>query len=153
MTNQYLVFILDGQRYALHLAAVDRVVRMVRITPISTAPEILLGVVNRGGVVIPVMDVRRRFNLPEREISLSDRLIFARTTRTKRRFVALVADTVTGVIECLEHSLISAERILPELAHIEGVIKLADGLILIHNLDKFLSIEEEAAVDMALAVT
>ena len=150
MTNQYLVFILDGQRYALHLAAVDRVVRMVRITPISTAPEILLGVVNRGGVVIPVMDVRRRFNLPEREISLSDRLIFA---RTKRRFVALVADTVTGVIECLEHSLISAERILPELAHIEGVIKLADGLILIHNLDKFLSIEEEAAVDMALAVT
>ena len=150
MTNQYLVFILDGQRYALHLAAVDRVVRMVRITPISTAPEILLGVVNRGGVVIPVMDVRRRFNLPEREISLSDRLIFA---RTKRRLVALVADTVTGVIECLEHSLISAERILPELAHIEGVIKLADGLILIHNLDKFLSIEEEAAVDMALAVT
>ena len=150
MTNQYLVFILDGQRYALHLAAVDRVVRMVRITPISTAPEILLGVVNRGGVVIPVMDVRRRFNLPEREISLSDRLIFA---RTKRRLVALVADTVSGVIECLEHSLISAERILPELAHIEGVIKLADGLILIHNLDKFLSIEEEAAVDMALAVT
>ena len=150
MTYLYLVFILDDQRYALHLSAVDRVARMVRITPISSAPEILLGVVNLEGVVIPVMDVRQRFNLPEREISLSHRLIFA---RTKQRSVALVADTVTGVIECLEHSLISAERILPELAHVEGVIKLEDGLILIHNLDKFLSLEEEAALDLAVAAT
>jgi purine-binding chemotaxis protein CheW len=121
---------------------------MVCITPISSAPAILLGVVNFGGAVIPVMDVRQRFNLPEREISLSDRLIFA---RTKRRLVALTADTVTGVIECSAHSLTSAERILPELAHVEGVIKFEDGLILIHNLDKFLSLEEEAALDLAIA--
>src|SRR6478736_6385878 len=150
MTYQYLIFILDAQRYALHLSAVDRVVRMVRITPISSAPEILLGVVNLEGVVIPVMDVRQRFNLPERDISLSDRLIFA---RTKNRSVALVADTVTGVIECSEHSLISAERILPELAHVEGVIKFEDGMILIHSLDKFLSLDEEAALDLAVAAT
>jgi len=150
MTYQYLIFILDAQRYALHLSAVDRVARMVRITSISSAPEILLGVVNLEGVVIPVMDVRQRFNLPERDISPSDRLIFA---RTKNRSVALVADTVTGVIECSEHSLISAERILPELAHVEGVIKFEDGLILIHNLDKFLSLEEEASLDLAVAAT
>jgi purine-binding chemotaxis protein CheW len=150
MTYQYLIFILDAQRYALHLSAVDRVARMVRITPISSPPEILLGVVNLEGVVIPVMDVRQRFNLPERDISPSDRLIFA---RTKNRSVALVADTVTGVIECSEHSLISAERILPELAHVDGVIKLEDGLILIHNLDKFLSLEEESALDLAVAAT
>lgn len=150
MTNQYLVFLLDDQRYALHLSAIDRVVRMVHITPVSSVPDILLGIVNLEGVVIPVMDVRQRFNLPEREISLSDRLIFA---RTKRRSVALIADTVSGVIECSEYSLISAERILPELAHVEGVIKFEDGLILIHNLDKFLSLEEEAAVDLAVAAT
>lgn len=150
MTYQYLVFLLDDQRYALHLSAIDRVVRMVHITPISSAPDILLGIVNLEGLVIPVMDVRQRFNLPERENSLSDRLIFA---RTQRRSVALIADTVTGVIECSEHSLISAERILPELAHVEGVIKFEDGMILIHNLDKFLSLEEEAALDLAVAAT
>lgn len=150
MTYQYLVFLLDDQRYALHLSAIDRVVRMVHITPVSSAPDILLGIVNLEGLVIPVMDVRQRFNLPERENSLSDRLIFA---RTQRRSVALIADTVTGVIECSEHSLISAKRILPELAHVEGVIKFEDGMILIHNLDKFLSLEEEAALDLAVAAT
>ncbi len=61
---------------------------MVRVTPISSAPTILFGVVNLGGAVMPVMDVRQHFDLPEREISLSDRLIFA---RTKRRLVALRA--------------------------------------------------------------
>jgi purine-binding chemotaxis protein CheW len=150
MNNKYLVFLLDEQRYALRLSAVDRVVRMVCITPVSSAHDILLGIVNLEGRVIPTVDVRQRFNLPKREISPSDRLIFA---RTERRYVALVADTVTGVIECSDNSLISAERILPGLRHVEGIIKCEDGLILIHNLDKFLSLEEEASVDLALAAT
>jgi purine-binding chemotaxis protein CheW len=150
MNNKYLVFLLDEQRYALRLSAVDRVVRMVCITPVSGAPDVLLGIVNLEGRVIPTVDVRQRFNLPKREISPSDRLIFA---RTERRYVALVADTVTGVIECFDDSLISAERILPGLRHVEGIIKFEDGLILIHNLDKFLSLEEEASVDLALAAT
>jgi purine-binding chemotaxis protein CheW len=150
MTDKYLVFLLDDQRYALHLAAIERVVRMVGITPVSSGPDILLGLVSLEGRVIPAIDVRQRFHLPKRETSLSDRLIFA---RTERRSVALVADTVTGVIECSEHSLIAAESILPGLGHVEGIIKFEDGLILIHNLDKFLSLEEEASVEMALAAS
>ena len=150
MANQYLVFILDCQRYALHLSAVDRVVRIVHITPVPIAPDIVLGIVNIEGRVIPVINVRQRFNLPKRAISLSDRLIFA---RTKRRSVALVADAVNDVIECSEWNTISAEHILPDAGHVEGIIKFEDGLILIHNLDKFLSLEEEASLDLALSAT
>ncbi len=150
MTNQYLVFTLDSQRYALLLSAVDRVVHVVHITPVSSAPDILLGIVNVEGRVIPAINVRQRFNLPKRAISLSDRLIFA---RTKRRSVALVVDAVTDVIECSEWNMISAEHILSDLGHVEGVIKFEDGLILIHNLDKFLSLEEEASLDLALSAT
>jgi len=150
MANQYLVFILDSQRYALHLSAVDRVVRVVHITRVSSAPDIVLGIVNIEGRVIPAINVRQRFNLPKRAISLSDQLILA---RTKRRSVALVADAVTGVIECSEWNMISAEHVLPGLRHIEGIIKFEDGLILIHNLDTFLSLEEEASLDFALSST
>lgn len=150
MANQYLVFILDSQRYALHLSAVDRVVRIVHITPVPIAPDIVLGIVNIEGRVIPAINVRQRFNLPKRAISLSDQLILA---RTKRRSVALVADAVTGVIECSEWNMISAEHVLPGLRHIEGIIKFEDGLILIHNLDTFLSLEEEASLDFALSST
>jgi purine-binding chemotaxis protein CheW len=148
MVTQYLVFLLDGQRYALYLSAVDRVARMVHITPVLSAPEILLGIVNLSGQVVPVINIRERFGLPKREIYLSDRLIFA---RTRRRTVALAADAVEDVIECSARNLISAEVVLPGLEYVEGIIKFEDGLILIHNLDKFLSLEEETILDSAIA--
>lgn len=44
--NQLVVFTLDEQRYALHLAAVERIVRVVEVTPLPKSPEIVLGVVN-----------------------------------------------------------------------------------------------------------
>lgn len=147
MADQYIVFILDDQRYAVHLPAVEKVVRMVHITPLSSAPDIVLGVVSIHGRITPVINLRQRFNLPRREIALTDMLIFA---HTERRAVALVADAVTGVVDCLEHNLILAEEILPGLNYLEGIIKFKDGLILIHNLDKFLSLEEEKSLDLAL---
>jgi len=148
MADQYVVFTLDDQRYALHLSAVHRVVHMPHITPVPGAIDILLGIVNIAGRITPVVDIRRRFNLSERDICLSDRLIFA---HTERRSVALVADAVGGVIECSEYSKALAEHVLPGLRHVEGIIKLKDDLILIHNLDKFLSLEEEKSVDLVLA--
>lgn len=142
-----IVFTLDGQRYALPLPAADRVLRMVAITPLPNAPDIILGVVNVQGRVIPVINVRRRFCLPEREIALTDQLLVAHTAR---RPVALVVDAVLDVIACAAQSLIAAEDIVPKLEHVEGVVKLSDGLILIHDLDKFLSLEEEDSLDRVL---
>lgn len=147
MTNRYVVFVLDAQRYALHLSAVDRVVQMVHVTPLSKALDIVLGVVNIQGRVIPVINLRWRFRLPEREIALTDQLIVAHTAR---RPVALVADAVMDVVECSEQSLIAAQSILPAVDYLEGVVKLKDGLILVHDLDTFLSLEEENSLDRAL---
>ena len=141
------VFILNDQRYALPLHAVDRVARMVAITPLPNAPDIILGMVNFQGRVIPVINMRQRFGLPEREIAVSDQLVVAHTLL---RPVALVADAVLDVIACAAQSQIAAENILPNIAYVAGVVKLSDGLILIHDLDKFLSLEEENSLSQAL---
>lgn len=147
MTHQHVVFILDSQRYALHLSVVDKVAHMVHITPLSQAPDIVLGIINLRGRIIPVISLRRRFRLPERKIALTDQLIVAHTAR---RPVALVADAVMGVVECSEQNLIAAQNILPAVEYLEGVVKLKDGLILVHDLDTFLSLEEENSLDRAL---
>lgn len=146
-TDSIIVFILDDQRYALPLREVGRVVRMVAITPLPKSPDIILGVVNFQGRVIPVINMRRRFSLPEREVTLSDQLVIAHTAR---RAVALVADAVLDVIACPAQSSVAAKGILPRIEYVEGVVKLTDGLILIHDLDKFLSLEEESSLDHAL---
>lgn len=143
-----IVLTLDSRRYALHLSAVERVVRMVEVTPLPRAPEIVSGVINVQGRIIPVVDIRRRFRLPGRETSLGDQLIVAHTSR---RPVALVADAVTGVVECGEQDVIAAEAIVPGMEYVRGIAKLKDGMILIHDLDRFLSLEEEQSLDEALA--
>jgi purine-binding chemotaxis protein CheW len=147
MSNHYVVFILDGLRYGLDLSAVDRVVHIVNITPLVNAPPIVLGIVNVRGRVIPVFNIRKRFFLPEKEIALTDQLIVA---NTGRRRVALVVDRVADVIRGPQQELIAAQHILPDLEHVEGIVKHEDGLILIHDLDKFLSLEEEQSLARAL---
>lgn len=146
-SRQLVVFTLDEQRYALYLSAVEKVVRVVEITPLPKAPEIVPGVVNVYGRVIPVMNIRKRFRLPEREITLSDRLLIA---QTRIRATALIVDDVSGVFECPEQEIIAAGKILPGIEYIEGVVKLKDGMLFIHDLDRFLSLEEENMLDNAL---
>jgi purine-binding chemotaxis protein CheW len=142
-----VIFTLDEHSYALHLPAVERALRMVEISPLPKAPEIVLGVINVQGRIVPVFNVRKRFRLPERETSPSDQLIVAQTSR---RTVAMLADAVSGVVAYPEQQVIAAERILPGLEYVEGVAKLEGGMILIHDLDKFLSLEEETTLDNAL---
>jgi purine-binding chemotaxis protein CheW len=145
--DRLVVFSLDGQRYALALAAVEKVVRAVEVTRLPKAPDIVLGIINMQGRVIPLINVRRRFRLPEREMALADQIVIARTAR---RPVALVVDAVTGVLEYPEREAVVARDILPDVEYVEGVVKLEDGLILIHDLDRFLSLEEETSLDQAL---
>ena len=145
--QQLVVFTLGERVYALHLAAVLRIVRAVEIEPVPKAPSSVLGVVNVEGHIVPVFDLRRRFRLPEREVALDDQLILARTTR---RRVALAVDAVSGVIERTEDEITKAGAILDGLDYIEGVAKLTGGLIFIHDLETFLSPAEAQRLEEAL---
>lgn len=145
--TQIVVFHLDEQRYALHLSAVERIYRAAQINPLPKAPEIVLGVLNIHGRIAPVLNIRKRFGLPERELKPSDQIVMARTSA---RTVALVVDAVSGVTELSGEEIVSPEKIVPRIEYVEGVVKLEDGLVLIHDLDQFLSLDEERTLDASL---
>ncbi len=145
-----LVFTLDDWRCALELSTVEKVYRAVAVTPLPDAPDIVLGVVNVRGVVLPVVDIRRRFRLPEKNLTPDDQLIVAHSSG---RLVVLAVDSVTDVIECSGQDITSASAIAPGMEYVEGVARLKDGMILIHNLARFLSLEEVVALDHALGST
>ncbi|MHB1941426.1 MAG: chemotaxis protein CheW [Acidiferrobacteraceae bacterium] len=147
-TRLVVGLVLDGQRYALHLAQVERVIPFVQITPLPQAPKVLVGIINVQGRVIPVASIRKRFGLPERVSVLSDKIVI---TRTSHRRMALIVDAAIGVIEIPERQIVHAGEILPGVDYVEGVAKLEDGMILIHDLERFLGIEEEQELDSALS--
>ena len=137
----------DGQTYALHLEAVDRILRMVEVTPLPGAPDVVEGVVNIQGEVVPVVSIRRRLGLTHRAVGVSDSLVVARA-RTRR--LAIIAESVLGVVERPADAVVSTSDIARGIQHIEGVLKTSDGLVLIHDLDRFFSPEEEQSLDLAL---
>lgn len=146
-TAKWVVFSLDAGRYALPLAAVERIVRAVEVTRLPTAPPIVLGAIDVQGRVLPVLNLRRRFGLPERDIDPADQFLIA---RTMNRTVVLVVDAAQGVLQTTASDTISAASLATGLEHIQGVIRLPDGLVLIHELDLFLSAAESRALDEVL---
>lgn len=142
-----MVFTLDEQLYALSISTVDRIVRAVEVLPMPKMPEIVLGVINYHGQIVPVINLRRRFQLPEREITPSDHFILARTTR---RPVVLVVDAILNVIECLPQTIVPVENVMPAAEYIKGIAKLPAGMVLIHDLDTFLSLDEEQTIHQVM---
>ena len=147
ITLRHLAFILDEGHYALDLSVVERIIQSVEITPLPEAPDIVLGIINIKGKIIPVVNIRRRFRLSEKDIEPTNRLIIAHTLK---RTVALVVDVVLGVIETPEDRVVKADTVLPGMDYVQGVVKMEDGMILIHDLNKFLSLEEEQTLDIAI---
>ncbi len=147
VAGQVVVFLLGDRRYGLRLSVVERVVQMVEITPLPKAPPIVMGIVNLQGRIIPVFNIRKRFGLEERDPDPNDHLVIANTSR---RTVGLIVDEASGIVEQTAGEVVNPEGILPGIKYIEGVVKREDGMILIHDLDLFLSIDEENALDVAM---
>ena len=145
--DQIVVFTIDELSYALFLNAVVKVIHAIEIRHLPKAPEIITGIINVKGQIIPVVDIRKLLGLAAREIDLDDRLIIA---DTGKRQVAILVDSVTGISDLVSGQMSFAGDTLSFAEHIKGVAKTDDGLILIYDLDRFLSLDEEMELEQAL---
>jgi len=146
-TVRLVTFSLDDRRFAVPLASVVRVERVVAATPLPQAPAIITGIVDFHGQVVPVADIRSRFGVPPRPIELKDQLLLL---DTRKRTIAFLVDVVEGSVELPADCLVDTETILAGLEYVRGILKLEDGMVLIHDPESFLSLEEERTLDEAM---
>lgn len=92
--DSYLVFVIDGRRFAMPCECVVHVAAAAELLEIPEAPTCVRGVANLGGEPVPVTDIRRRPNASFPEMELSDRFIFF---RRRTHLCGLLADSVEGV--------------------------------------------------------
>jgi purine-binding chemotaxis protein CheW len=143
-----LVLALDNERYAIPIVQVREIVRAVAITRLPGAPSVIEGVVNLRGTLTPVFDLRRRFGLPLREIALTDLLV---VVQGGRRTAMLRVESALGVRAIEQPQLGAAEDLVARSPFISGLAKLPDGVVLIHDVEAFLSESESEGLDAALA--
>ena len=130
--DKFVLFTLDNQQIALHLSDVEKIARVAEIQ----------------GRIVPVVNLRKRFQLETRDMSLDDHFIIARTSK---RSMALWVDYVRDIIEIPKEDIVGHDSILPNVEYFEGVVKINENIILIQDLEKFISLDEEQKLNMAMS--
>ncbi len=144
--HDILVVDLDDQRVGLLATQVIELSPVVASTPLPGAPAFVDGVVDWRGHAVPVVDLRARVGRPHRPVRLSDHLIIAQAaTRT----VALRVDRARELVTLPREELESAIG-LKSASHVAGLVRLATGLVVVHDLNALLSAEEGALLDQAM---
>lgn len=142
-----LSFYLDEQLYALPLAQVRRALPAVAISPLPRGPAAVIGIVNVVGTAIPVVDLRARLQLPPREVRLEHRLLWVVVAG---RDLLLPVDAVNDVLSLAPAEIVSADTMPEAPPLLKGVVCLPQGLLLIEDLAKVLSLQEQRELDDVL---
>jgi purine-binding chemotaxis protein CheW len=131
---QFVVFRLGEEEFGLPIDAVVEVLRMPdQVTRVPKAPKFLEGVINLRGDVLPVVDQRRRFNMPPADASIGRQLVVVRTARHR---AGLIVDRVTEVLRTPEDQISAAPALAGEdNALVRGVVNLDQSGRIILLLD------------------
>lgn len=140
-------FSLNKQHFGIAVSDVERVLEAVDITPLPGAPDGVLGIVNVHGSLLPVYDIRARLKLPHKQLAVRDQFVICRAGSRK---VALLADSVQGVVKYPAETMVTGNSIISGLEHIQGAVKLRDDVIFVQDLSRFLSLEEDKQLQNAL---
>ena len=141
---QFLVFEVGGQRHALPVADVQELLRAVSIVPLPRAPAIVEGIINLRGRIVPILDVRSRFRLPAKPLEQSDHFI---VVHAAEHLVALRVDRAVDLVPLEAEEIADARSVVPGVANVSGLARLAHDLVLIPDLLTLLTREESEALD------
>lgn len=142
---QLACFRVGGELYALDIMHIREIIRPQKLTPIPKAPRFVEGVINLRGAVIPVTDLRKRFDQPVSDETRKHRIIIC---AIGGRIVGLLVDEVLEVRRCARHDVSPAPQFLkgPEAEFFLGVARRGDELVMVLDLDRILSTDERIAL-------
>lgn len=146
-TLSLLLFKLDLLRVGIALTAVERVEHACEVTPLPGAPAAVLGVINLQGRVATVIDLRRRLGRPPRSLRPADAFVIL---QLPQHIFAIPVDDVQGVAEVPYANLVPGETLVDGLATVQGLVKTAEGLLLIEDPQRFLDVDDMRALAEAL---
>jgi purine-binding chemotaxis protein CheW len=151
-TGQYLTFRLGDEIFALDVVQVREVLDMCSITKVPGTPDFMRGVINVRGSVVPVMDLRKKFGLPESEQTLDTRIIVMEIAIDGEvTILGTLADSVNEVLD-LETDQIEpppkiGARWRTEFIH--GIGKRDDKFLILLDIDRVFSTDELALAEAA----
>ncbi len=144
--NQFVIFRLGEERYAVDILNVGGISEFRNVTKVPNAPYFIDGIINLRGDIIPIVNLKKRFNIAEKEADSDTRIII---NNIKGKDIGFIVDEASQVIKIDDADIEDAPDIIKgaERQYISGVGKVADHIVILLDLEKILSDEEQKAVN------
>lgn len=142
---QLVSFNIGSEEFGVDILRVQEINRMVEITKVPQAPHYVEGVINLRGKVIPIVDLRKRFNLELKEYDKNTRIV---VVDIGGNIMGMVVDSVSEVLRLPSSTIEPPPEIVTGInsEYINGVAKLEDRLLIFLDLSKVIDVSEMSSV-------
>jgi purine-binding chemotaxis protein CheW len=153
---QLAAFTVGEEQYALDIMRIKEIINPLKITPVPKAPTFIEGVVELRGAILPVVDMRKRFDLPAAPPGRSAKYLIVSleglsrgAERAQRWIVGLVVDGVQEVVRLPKSAIrpAPAMAVAGDARYFSGVCHHRERIVMVVDLDALLSTSERATLD------
>jgi len=139
--SQYVTFVIASENYGVPVLKVQEIIGMTEIVPVPNSQVFTKGVINLRGSVVPVVDMRKRFRLEEREYDMFTVIIIV---EVKGLLVGMIVDSVSDVADIPAGSIQETPHLASKIDRefISGIGHINEKLAIILDIDRIFSAEE-----------
>lgn len=144
--EEFATFMIGEEIFGVDILKVRDIIGLSEITPVPRSPHFVKGVINLRGNIVPVVDLRLKFRMPEREYNGATVVI---VVEVKGRFIGMIVDSVADVIDIKVESIHDSPHYSANIQEdfIHSVGRKEDKLIIILDVDRILNTGEIARGD------
>jgi purine-binding chemotaxis protein CheW len=145
ITYSYLTFKLGEEQFGIHVSQVLNILKMIKVSAVPKSPEYMKGVINLRGSVLPVIDIRIKFGMPEKEYTNNTCIIVMDLDMEgETTYLGTIVDEVLSVHEIEEKQIEPPPSIGDKYKSefIYGMAKVEENFIMLLDMQKVLSVDE-----------
>ncbi len=142
INRQHIIFTLDNEYYAVEIEKIKEIIGYKALTRIPNMPHFMKGVIDIRGEAVPVIDIRNKFSLPDREY---DNFTVVLVLHIRGKTIGTIVDNVSDVIHFKEEEIQPAPKFSMSAIsdnYVAGVVKQADHFVIILDIDRILMEDE-----------
>jgi purine-binding chemotaxis protein CheW len=150
VSGKFLTFLLDSEEYGIPIQKIKEIIGIMDITGVPRSPSFIKGVINLRGKIIPVMDLRLKFELRQKEYNQRTCIIVVELgSAGATRLMGIVVDAVSEVVNIQKSEIELPPQYgnLVDTAFLTGMGKVKGKVILLLDIEQVLSNEEKVQLN------
>ena len=150
MEERLVIFEMNGEAYGIDVTCVQSIIPIQPINVVPGAPAFIEGIINLRGAVVPVVDLRARFNMPLPSQNHKSTIVIVELSHLR---LGLIVDKVTDVTKIAKGEIEPPSPLLTSLetAYLRGVGKVKERLVILLDLGRVFSLEEQTGLIQTVA--